>query len=101
MAEQTHPKFYSKLSKKQGYSWETPPAPISESEIAETHETEVLVIGGGISGLAAAARLAEKGLKVDVIDKNDKQVSLAGQISGINSRYMRQHGIYIDPKKFA
>ncbi|MDR2615081.1 MAG: DUF3048 domain-containing protein, partial [Oscillospiraceae bacterium] len=40
-------------------------------------------------------------LKVDVIDKNDKQVSLAGQISGINSRYMRQHGIYIDPKKFA
>jgi heterodisulfide reductase subunit A-like polyferredoxin len=85
-------KFYSKLSKKQGYSWETPPAVIPESEISETYETEVLIIGGGISGLAAAARLAQAGKKVTVIDKNERQVSLAGQISGINSRYMKQHG---------
>ena len=49
-------KFYSNRSPKKGYSWETPPEPIPEADIAETVTTEVLVIGGGISGLAAGAR---------------------------------------------
>ena len=55
-------KFYSNRSPKKGYSWETPPQPIPEDQIAETVTTEVLVIGGGISGLAASARCVDKGL---------------------------------------
>ena len=49
-------RFYSNRSPNKGYSWETPPTPVPESDIAETVTAEVLVIGGGISGLAASAR---------------------------------------------
>jgi succinate dehydrogenase/fumarate reductase flavoprotein subunit len=99
--EQNYPKFYSLLSKKHGYSWETPPDAVSESEITDTLEAEVLVIGGGISGLAAGARCAVKGLSGIIIDKNPKQVSLAGQIAAVNTRFMAEKGIVIDKKQLA
>ena len=92
-------KFYSNRSPKKGYSWETPPQPIPEDQIAETVTTEVLVIGGGISGLAASARCADKGLKVITLDKNEKTLALAGQIAAVNSRIMAEKGITIDKKK--
>ena len=94
-------KFYSYRSPKKGYSWETPPAKIPESDIAETVTTEVLVIGGGISGLAASARCADKGLKVIVLDKREKTLALAGQIAAVNSRVMAEKGIVIDKKMLA
>ena len=94
-------KFYSNRSPKKGYSWETPPEPIPEDQIAETVTTEVLVIGGGISGLAASARCADKGLKVIALDKNEKTLALAGQIAAVNSRVMAEKGITIDKKILA
>lgn len=94
-------KFYSNLSPKKGYSWETPPAPVPENEIVETHTADVVVIGGGISGLAAAARCTYKGLSCAVIDKNAKLVALAGQIAAINSKIMAEKGIVIDKKQLA
>ena len=94
-------KFYSNRSPKKGYSWETPPQPIPEDQIAETVTTEVLVIGGGISGLAASARCADKGLKVITLDKNEKTLALAGQIAAVNSRIMEEKGITIDKKVLA
>ena len=94
-------KFYSQRSPHKGYSWETPPAPVPEAEIAETVTSEVLVIGGGISGLAASARCADKGLKVVTLDKNEKLFALAGQIAAVNSRIMAEKGIHIDKKMLA
>ena len=44
-------KFYSNRSPKKGYSWETPPEPIAEADIAETVTTEVLILGGGIANI--------------------------------------------------
>ena len=35
-----------------GCVWAKKPDPVPEEEIAETQETEVLIIGGGIAGLA-------------------------------------------------
>ena len=94
-------KFYSYRSPKKGYSWETPPAKIPESEIVETVTTEVLILGGGISGLAGGARCADKGLKVIVLDKREKTLALAGQIAAVNSRVMAEKGIVIDKKMLA
>ena len=94
-------KFYSMKSPKKGYSWETAPAPVPEAQITETLEAEVITIGGGISGLAAAARCANQGLSGIVIDKNEKLVALAGQIAAINSRWMAEKDIKIDKKQLA
>jgi hypothetical protein len=55
-----NPKFYSNLSPKRGWSWETPPEKIPEEKIAGTLEADVAIIGGGISGLAAGARCAQR-----------------------------------------
>ena len=94
-------KFYSNRSPRKGYTWETPPEPVAEADIAETVTTEVLVIGGGISGLAASARCADKGLKVITLDKNEKLRALAGQIAAVNSRVMKEKGLSIDKKTLA
>ena len=101
MVKQLEMKFYSYRSPKRGYSWETPPEPVPESQIVETMEADVLVIGGGISGLAAAARCTYKGLSCIVIDKNDRLVALAGQIAAINTKVMAEKGIVIDKKQLA
>lgn len=42
------------------------------------HETDVLVVGGGIAGLMAAIRAAELGLRVTVADKSNVRYSGAG-----------------------
>ena len=94
-------KFYSNRSPKRGYSWETPPDPVPEAEIAETAEADVVVIGGGISGLAAAARCRERGLSVITLDKNRRLMALAGQIAAVNSRVMAEKGLFIDKKQLA
>ena len=94
-------KFYSMKSPKKGYSWETPPAPVPEEQIVETLETDVVTIGGGISGLAAAARCANQGFSGIVIDKNEKLMALAGQIAAVNSKWMAEKDIKIDKKQLA
>jgi succinate dehydrogenase/fumarate reductase flavoprotein subunit len=94
-------KFYSKDSPKRGYSWERVPDPLPESEISETLTAGFVVVGGGISGLAAAARCSARGLSGILIDKNPRLVALAGQIAAINTRYMAERGVSIDKKRFA
>ena len=94
-------KFYSKNSKKQGYSWETPPDAVPETQIAETLEADVVVMGGGISGLAAAARCSAKGLDCIVVDKNEKMVGVAGQFAAINTQEMAKQGLHVDKKQLA
>ena len=101
MSNSLEMKFYSNRSPKKGYSWETPPIPVAETDIAETLTADVVIVGGGISGLAAAARCSAKGLSVIIIDKNLKCVSFAGQMAAVNSRYMKELGIEVDKKQMA
>ncbi len=101
MQQELEMKFYSNKIPKKGFSWETPPEPVPEAEIAETVTAEVIVLGGGISGLAASARCADRGLKVVTLDKNEKMQALAGQIAAVNSRVMAEKGITIDKKQLA
>lgn len=50
------------------YSFETLPAPIPESDIREVVETDIVVVGAGPAGLAAAASAAEQGARVVLIE---------------------------------
>ena len=67
-----------------------PPAPIADSEITETVTADVVVIGGGMSGLCAAMAAAEEGAKVVLLEKTE-QVNFRGNDYGaIGSKMQKQ-----------
>ncbi len=86
---------------KKPHSWDTLPEPIPESEIYETLDSDVVIIGGGISGLATAARCAQLGLKCTVLEKFHGLVAHGAHIASVGSRIQRENGVHIDKKQFA
>lgn len=78
------------------YSFETPPAPIPDSDIKETITTDVLVIGAGTAGMPAAIRAREAGADVIVIDKFVTSRYGGGDNSAIGSRLQKELGIEVD-----
>lgn len=52
------------------WSWDTPPADIPASDITDTIECDVLVIGAGLAGCCAALAALEEGADVIVIEKS-------------------------------
>ena len=90
----------SEIIKSRNYPWETPPPPIPENEIVETIETEVVIVGGGISGLAAGARSAQLGLKVIVLEKTGGFVAHGSHLATVGSYVQREHGVNIDKAQF-
>ncbi|MBQ8974398.1 MAG: FAD-binding protein, partial [Oscillospiraceae bacterium] len=81
--------------------WAKQPDKIPEEQIAETMDTEVLIIGGGIAGLAAGARCTDLGLKCTVIEKYHGIVGRGAHIACVDSPVMRKYGVKIDKKQFA
>lgn len=94
-------RVYSARSPKRGWSWETLPAPIPEAEIAEAVTADVVIIGGGISGLAAGARCAEKGLSAVIVEKQEDVTAAADPVGAADSAVMRRLGVRIDRAKLA
>ena len=85
----------------QQWSFEIAPDPIGDDAIAETVETDVVVVGGGMSGLVAAASCAENGLKVTLISASKGPVSRGGSNNGVYSKVMEEMGIpRMDPTWF-
>jgi hypothetical protein len=65
---------------------------ITDGDIKETLETEVLVIGGGTAGLFAACSAAESGAKVLVIDKYQSG-GIRDDLGAANSRLQKEAGV--------
>ncbi len=59
---------------------------IAESDITETLETEVLVVGCGTGGWITAMTAAEEGAKVLVVEKREEPTSIREDIGAVNSR---------------
>jgi len=68
---------------------------IDEADVVETIEVEVLVVGGGTSGLFAACSAAENGAKTLVIDKYTSG-GIRNDLGGVNSRLQKEVGAVID-----
>jgi succinate dehydrogenase/fumarate reductase flavoprotein subunit len=82
-------------------SWETPPDPIDESEIVETIEVDVVVVGAGMSGVSATLSAVENGANVVNIEKG-AGISARGLGIGVfSSRLMREAGIELDKEDAA
>ena len=84
-----------------GLSWAKEPDKIPEYDIAETVRTQVLIIGGGIAGLAAGARCTDLGQSCVVLEKYHGLVARGAHIACLDSPEMRRFGISIDKQQFA
>ncbi|MFZ5673985.1 MAG: NAD(P)/FAD-dependent oxidoreductase [Pseudomonadota bacterium] len=56
--------------------------------MAEIHETDIAIIGGGIAGMASAYHLAEAGRRVTLLEKG----AAGAQASGVNFGGLRTNG---------
>ncbi len=63
---------------------------ISEDEITETLDTEVLVVGCGSGGWIAAMTAAEEGAKVLVVEKRESPTGPREDIGSINSKLQQE-----------
>lgn len=80
-------------------SWEVIPEPIAESEIAETVDTEVLIIGAGMSGMAAFMYAAEAGANAVIIEKLETYSGRGLDFAAIDTKVQKAAGVSIDKGK--
>ena len=66
------------------------------SDIAETVESDVIVIGGGTGGAYAAASCLEKGLKVVILEKNATVSTLRNDWGAVDSKWQLEGGVHLD-----
>ena len=78
------------------WSWQTPPEEIPESDITETVETDVLIVGAGMSGLCTGLRARECGADVVILEKMEKVLGRGGSIFAMNSRFLKEKGYILD-----
>lgn len=73
-------------------SWQTKP-----SKIIKEYSTDLLIVGAGISGLAAGVQARQLGLKTIIIDKNGFVAGNGGGVEGIfgiNTKMQQEAGIH-------
>lgn len=75
------------------------PAPIKDSEIKETLEADVVVVGAGMSGICAAASAAEAGAKVIVIEKGANINFRSNDYGAVNSKLQMEAGNTLNPRE--
>ena len=78
------------------YSWETAPDPIPENELAETVETDIVVIGAGMAGCVAALTAAQEGMGVICLQKHSAVLTNGGGFAAYNSKVAQESGVEID-----
>jgi succinate dehydrogenase/fumarate reductase flavoprotein subunit len=77
------------------HTWEIKPEPITD--IAETVDTEVLIIGGGYSGTCCALSAAENGTKVILVEKDHVlNGNGVGGTGAVGSRELDKLGVVVD-----
>src|SRR3972149_365595 len=76
-----------------------PQEPIPENDIAGTFTADVIVVGAGTSGKAAALSAAEAGAKVIQIDKHVTFRWAGGMIGAVDSRLQKQNSVPLPPPR--
>ena len=65
------------------------------------HKPSVLVVGAGIGGIAAAARLARNGYRVTVVEKNEQSGGRCGQMTVQGHRFDTGATFFLMPELYA
>ena len=83
------------------WTWPAKPEAVADSDIVETIEADVVIVGAGIAGLATAASAAENGLSVVVLEQNEDISARGGHWGSANSTYWKDAGVTQDPAEIA
>ncbi|MBS5478131.1 MAG: FAD-binding protein [Coriobacteriia bacterium] len=78
------------------WTWEVPPAAITDDQIAETYDYDIVICGAGISSGPAALYAAQQGAKVVVLEKAGKVMNKRLHTMGFNARCQKEAGIEFD-----
>ena len=82
----------NKMASTGSYAFETAPAPSPESDITETVDADIVIIGAGFSGLCCALAAAENGASVVMLERMDHVVGRGGSIYAMNSKLTKEKG---------
>lgn len=78
-------------------SWRNAPDPIPDSQIAETYDADIIIIGMGYAGIAAARAAAEANQNARIIAlearKREEFWCVGHDIGHINSKILEKHGV--------
>lgn len=80
------------------WSFEIPPEPVADSDIAETYTHDIVIVGAGMAGLCTAVSAAEQGADVIVFSASSKPISRGGSNHAIGSKYQKEKGIDYSPE---
>ncbi|MEE8716541.1 MAG: FAD-binding protein [Coriobacteriales bacterium] len=78
------------------HSWDAAPAPITD--VAQTKEYDVVVVGGGMAGMGAAQAAARFGASVAVVERNEEGRFCGLDMAAMGSKVLSDVGIDIDPE---
>jgi succinate dehydrogenase/fumarate reductase flavoprotein subunit len=90
--------FMNAAKASQKWEFEIPPEPVAESEITETFETDIVVIGAGVAGMTCAAAATEQGADVILFAASSYPVSRGGSNHGVNTKVQQRYGIEYTPE---
>ena len=82
-------------------NWEIPPAEVTE--FAQEIDCDVVVAGHGFAGITCTRELAEQGIKVVLIEKQneDSWSAVGNEFASLNSDILQERGVpHIDPVEF-
>ncbi len=79
-----------------GWSWEKPVKPIADAQIKKTVETNVVVIGAGLAGVAAALAAREEGAEVALIEKTNSWGARGGHVTAFGTKVHKELGVKVD-----
>ena len=82
-----------------GSNWLGSAPEIAEGDIVETRDTELLIVGAGNGGMAAAATAADLGLDFTLCEKTGSVQRTRHWFGAINTMYTKAAGVEIDTAK--
>lgn len=72
---------------------------IAESDIKETLDTDILIVGAGSAGLIAAAIAADKGADFAICEKTGSVQASRHWVGGVNTKWHKEAGLSVDGNK--
>jgi fumarate reductase flavoprotein subunit len=84
-------------------SWKTAPEEVADSEITNTYDCDVVVVGMGYAGVTAFRELCEEGYNVILVEKQqeDSFAATGNEFASLNAQVLQDRGVsHIDPVEF-